>query len=313
MTIEDEANVLLTWLRRKVGANCLVSIDPHRTSDWEDHRSSALFTLVAWLAERGLVTHHGQDGPLGCRSVTARCTLTPRGVREADRLIHLRDSKLHQFDAAANGLISIAMDDIPDYHVTIEEFSTSCGAFFLGHWLDYPVIKKAATYLVNKKLATVPGLSAGAPSPDTIDLRHILALTPLGIRCGNQQPINVRNFVTNQDNVHSATYIYGGNNQVGNHNTQNNTIGFSPDQLAQFAQQVLTAAVTMDVPEVVRERITDDAQALRREAEREEPEPGRLRRLFEGLQDSLRQAGQDQAAQKLIEMGGGLLIGMFGG
>ncbi|MFD6347232.1 hypothetical protein ACFWF9_21240 [Streptomyces roseolus] len=313
MTIEDEANMLLIWLRHRAGANCIKFVDPCQSPAWKDFGTSAMFTIVAWLAERGFVTHHGQDGLRECRPVTARCSLTPRGVREAERLIQMRDSKLHQFDVAANGLISIAMDDIPDFRVTIEEFSTSSGAYFLGQWLDYPVISKAATYLVNRKLATVTGLFAGAPSPASVDLRHVIALTPLGIRCGSQQTINVRKFMTNQDNVRSATYIYGGNNQVGNHNTQNNTIGFPPDQLAQFAEQVLAAAVTMDVPEVVRERITDDAQALQREAEREEPEPGRLRRLFEGLQDSLLQAGQDQAAQRLIELGGGLFNSMLGG
>ncbi|MGA5637737.1 hypothetical protein ACPCTN_03150 [Streptomyces cinereoruber] len=315
MTLETKADLLLIWIRQNVGADCRRSVDPGRSPDWNKVGAGELFTLVAWLAKQGLVVHRGQrDRDPGCRSFTSWCNLTPKGVREAERLLQLRDGKLPRFDAAANGLVAAAMDDVPDYHVTLLEFMASERGLLLGRRLDAPTIEKAAAFMVDRRLATVHARSVGFRPQGALDPSYTLALTPLGVRCGDRQPIDVRSFVSNQDDTRPNTYnVYGGNNQIGHHNTQNNTIGFPPDQLAQFAEQVLAAAVTMDVPEPVRERLTDDAQALRREAEREEPQPGRLRRMVEGLQESLLQAGQDQAAQKLLEVAGGLLMGMAGG
>ena len=123
----------------------------------------------------------------------------------------------------------------------------------------------------------------------------------------------VRTFMTQQQNSGDTYNVTnsGGTNQIGSNNTLNITNGFQPDQLAQFAQQVL-AAVTMDVPDSLREQITEDAQTLLREAESEEPQPGRVRRFLEGVQESLQQAGQEEAAKQLIQNGTLLLSALAG-
>ncbi|TXS20877.1 hypothetical protein EAO71_30725 [Streptomyces sp. ms191] len=317
MTFETEADLLLLWIREKTaGMDSRISVDPHRSCDWSEAAKGEVFRLVAWLAERGLVNHDGQrygQRNAGCNSFTTRCTLTPKGVREAERLLQLRGNKLHRFDTAANGLIVAAMDDVPDYHIVVQDFAASDRAVLLGQRIDAETIEKAAAFLVDNKLATVYSRSVAIRPREAFDPSYALALTPSGIQCGDQH-INVRKFVANQQDARPVTTnIYGGNNQIGDHNTQNNNIGFPPDDLAQFAQQVLAAAVTMDVPEPIRERIAEDAEALQREAEREEPQPSRMRRALEGMRESLLQAGQDQAAQKLIEMAGNFLMTASGG
>ncbi|MEU1213331.1 hypothetical protein ACFYSH_28635 [Streptomyces sp. NPDC005791] len=311
MTFETEADLLLLWIREKTaGTDSRISVDPHRSCEWSEVAKGEVFRLVAWLAERGLVNHYGQRNA-GCNSFTTRCTLTPKGVHEAERLFQLRGNKLHRFDAAANGLIVAAMDEVPDFHVVVQDFAESDRAVFLGQRIDAETIEKATAFLVDSKLATVYSRSVAIRPREAFDPSYALALTPLGIQCGDQH-VNVRNFVTSQKDARPVA-IYGGINQIGDHNTQNNNVGFPPDDLAQFAQQVLAAAVTMDVPEPIRERITEDAEALQREAEREEPQPSRMRRTLEGMRESLLQAGQDQAAQKLIEMVGSFLMTASGG
>ncbi|MDX3632712.1 MULTISPECIES: hypothetical protein [Streptomyces] len=52
---------------------------------------------------------------------------------------------------------------------------------------------------------------------------------------------------------------------MGQDNTQNNTFGYDPQQLTQFARKVLAAAQSADVPEEVRAMVVADVEALQAE------------------------------------------------
>ncbi|MFJ6784313.1 hypothetical protein [Streptomyces yangpuensis] len=64
---------------------------------------------------------------------------------------------------------------------------------------------------------------------------------------------------------------------MGQGNTQNNTFGYDPAQLAAFAQQVLAAAHTTDVRPASRDAVTAEAEALQAELQRPQPDAGRVR------------------------------------
>ncbi|MFF1779871.1 hypothetical protein [Streptomyces virginiae] len=75
--------------------------------------------------------------------------------------------------------------------------------------------------------------------------------------------------------------VHGGAPQMGQGNTQNNTFGYDPAQLAAFAQQVLAAAHTTDVLPASRDAVTTEAEALQAELQRPQPDAGRVRTLFQ--------------------------------
>ena len=75
---------------------------------------------------------------------------------------------------------------------------------------------------------------------------------------------------------------------MGQDNTQNNTFGYDPQQLTQFAREVLAAAHSADVPEEVRAMVVADVEALQAELVTAAPESGRVRQLAERVLQSAR-------------------------
>ncbi|MGY3056656.1 hypothetical protein ACVWZD_000900 [Streptomyces sp. TE3672] len=95
--------------------------------------------------------------------------------------------------------------------------------------------------------------------------------------------MTLRTFMTEQQ---SPPINFYGPTQVGNHNTQNNTFGHDPNQLAQFARELLTAANNADITDTARARITDSVEVLEGELASADPEPGTIRRLFENAKQA---------------------------
>ncbi|MEG9552190.1 hypothetical protein V5N34_29370 [Streptomyces baarnensis] len=230
--------------------------------------------------------------------------LTATGLGEANRLRTDSQSKAKREVHLHNTLVRWAHQNAPasDY-ASLQQFALDKDWWFCGTPVTWDEVDEAVAYLAEHGLLQVQwtnGYTGIAPTARGTDFAH--------------SHTTLRTFMTQQQGS-GDTYLItnnGGTNQIGSKNTLNITNGFQPDQLAQFAQQVLAAAVTMNVPEDLREQITDDAQTLQREAEREEPQPGRIRRFLEGLQESLMQAGQDEATKMLIQNSAQLLTNLAG-
>ncbi|WP_157848177.1 hypothetical protein [Streptomyces exfoliatus] len=85
--------------------------------------------------------------------------------------------------------------------------------------------------------------------------------------------------------------VNGGAPQMGQGNVQNNTFGYDPTQLANFAREVLAAAQTADISADDRARVEADVEALQAELARAEPDQGRIRqwtrKILEGARTAL--------------------------
>uniref|UniRef100_A0AAU2W3H8 Uncharacterized protein n=1 Tax=Streptomyces sp. NBC_00008 TaxID=2903610 RepID=A0AAU2W3H8_9ACTN len=81
-------------------------------------------------------------------------------------------------------------------------------------------------------------------------------------------------------------FTFNGPTRVGNHNTQNNTFGHDPNQLAQFARELLAAADSTGITDTARARITNSVEILEGELVSANPEPGKLRQFFENTKQA---------------------------
>ncbi|MFD7961342.1 hypothetical protein ACFV5J_11125 [Streptomyces zaomyceticus] len=294
-----EASRLLLWLNAQTAGDIdvIVDVDVEGEPDWQHVSEPQVVALLQDLQHRGLVNTHRTFA-----SGTAT-RITPAGIAAAERYAQERDSPARRFDYAANWLVSAAMDNYPSTRVKVSALVGSRRMWFYDRVLELDEVDRAITYLEQNSLASVERTAAQAVT---------FSLTPRGTECGFRDPISVRTFLSEQQHppqsvVHNTFQGPINAMQIGDSNTQNNTFGFDPDKLAGFAQQVLAAATQMEVPSAVRQLIADDAAALQREAEREEPQPSRVRAAWATLKNSLLQAGSDQAATKLLELGSSML------
>ncbi|MCJ0875266.1 hypothetical protein [Streptomyces sp. AP-93] len=231
-----------------------------------------MHTLVEYLKDKVAV---GTTHTMGDQT---SCYLLPAGVAEAERLMRIRDVRLERFDIAANGLISAGMDDFPDCVVTVRDFALSPGAVILYTVLTPQEIDKAVSYLVEQKLATTLAMAES----------KIVAikLTPQGTICGSADTIDVRKFVIDQQaGIKNQFNVFGNGNQFGDGNTQNNTFGYDPNQLTQFARELLAAANTADITDTARTRVTESVAVLEGELAENSPDPGRVRHALERVRE----------------------------
>ncbi|MEW2067964.1 hypothetical protein [Streptomyces sp. NPDC007346] len=276
MTIETEADLLLVWLRRESNSDtqALVDAEPFWYPPGDDH----LITLIDYLRGTGMV--HNTEL---CASGTS-CSLTARGVAEAERLIADRDNPRIRLEHAINGLVTAAMESYPTSRLELMGFLLSVRMAVLDEILEVAEVFRAVDYLEANGIVTVD-----SQSPQTV---RAITLTTLGIECGFKDPISVRNFLNDQrqPRIHNEWNITvnGGAPQMGQENTQNNTFGYDPQQLTQFAREVLAAAHSADVPEEARAMVVADVEALQAELVTAAPEPGRVRQLAEILLQSAR-------------------------
>ncbi|MFJ4975147.1 hypothetical protein ACIP6X_07380 [Streptomyces coeruleorubidus] len=275
MTIEREADLLLVWLRGESNGDtqALVDAEPF----WHPPGDDRLVTLIDYLKVAGMV--HNTE-----LCASGACSLTPHGVAEAERLIADRDNPRIRLDHALNGLVAAAMENYPTTRLELVDFLCSTRMAVLDEMLEVAEVMRAIEYLEANKIVTVD-----SRSPQTI---RAVTLTTLGIECGFKDPISVRNFLNDQrqPRIHNEWNITvnGGAPQMGQDNTQNNTFGYDPQQLTQFAREVLAAAHSADLPEEVRAVVVGDAAALQAELATAAPEPGRVRQLAERVLRSAR-------------------------
>ncbi|MFF2902345.1 hypothetical protein [Streptomyces sp. NPDC057966] len=220
--------------------------------------------------------------------------LTADGLQEANRLRTDSQTRTKREAHLHAALVRWAYQNAPaGGWASLQMFAADEDWWFCGTEVTWDEVDAAVDYLAEHKLLRVQRVLG----------RTDIAPTALGTDFAHSHT-TLRTFMTQQQGSGATTTInnHGGYNQFGPHNEMTFTYqGFQPDQLSQFAQQVLDAAVTMNVPEHLRDQITEDAQALQREAEREEQQPTRIKRALEGLRESFMQAGQDVAAQQLIQ------------
>ncbi|AJT67589.1 hypothetical protein T261_5973 [Streptomyces lydicus] len=275
MTIEREADLLLVWLREESNGDtqALVDAEPF----WHPPGDDRLVTLIDYLRVAGMV--HNTEL---CASGTV-CSLTPRGVAEVERLIADRDNPFIRLNHAINGLVAAAMENYPATRLELIDFLCSMRTAVLDETLEVAEVFRAIDYLEANKIMTVEGGPGGV---------RAVALTALGVECGFKDPISVRNFLDDQrqPRIHNEwnVTVNGGAPQMGQDNTQNNTFGYDPQQLTQFAREVLAAAHSADVPEEVRAMVVADAEALQAELATAVPESGRVRQLAEKVLQSAR-------------------------
>ncbi|WP_371605029.1 hypothetical protein OG345_42180 (plasmid) [Streptomyces sp. NBC_01220] len=294
MTMDMDSARLLLGLNDKAGGDVDALVDLWDIP-WHGLSETEIIALVQVLEQDGLVNCHRASAS----GTTTR--ITGPGVIKAKELARRRDSPAHRLDFAADTLIKAAMEAYPGTRVELQMFVGSRGLWFYDYVLELSEVDRAIQYLEGNSLVEV---EHGTGTPVAF------RLTPLGVQCGSRHPISVRTFVSEQNNPRPLGITFQGpvnGMQIGDYNSQHNSFGVDPGQLADFAQQVLAAATTMNVSPEVRGLIEDDATALEREAQRESPQPGRIRTAWETLRGSLVQASSDQAAQRLLELGSQLL------
>lgn len=205
-------------------------------------------------------------------------------VHNTERLVADRDDPRKRLDHAINGLVAAAIENYPTTRLELINFLLSTRLAVLDEVLEVAEVFRAVEYLEANGIVTVD-----SPSPQTV---RALTLTALGVECGFKDPISVRNFLNDQRppgirNEWNIT-VNGGAPQMGQGNNQNNTFGYDPQQLTQFAREVLAAANSADVSEEVRALVVADVEALRAELVTAAPEPGRVRQLAQSVLQSAR-------------------------
>ncbi|MFD0535354.1 hypothetical protein ACFQY7_17975 [Actinomadura luteofluorescens] len=67
----------------------------------------------------------------------------------------------------------------------------------------------------------------------------------------------------------------------------NNTIGFDPSDMRQFADLVLQLVPTLGIAPEQQEELIHDAEILSEETTGSQPEPGRVRAAYQRVQEAL--------------------------
>ncbi|XIE80167.1 hypothetical protein AB6O49_23690 [Streptomyces sp. SBR177] len=278
MDTEQDAALLLVELYEKAKGSVLQRVTMHT----EGREPGRLETLAMRLHDVGLIDLVGAG---------MSCRLTTNGVVRAEQLILGRGRPVVRYNQALNGLVMEAADRFPKHRLELTEFMESRHARVLDSALTQDEVRNAARFLEEESLVTV--------ERDGEELIAVV-LTQQGRRCGWNDEVNVMSFLDGQEQSgiqqKMTVTVNGNGTQVGQGNTQNNTFGYDPHQLATFAREILADVKIMDIPEAVRNQVTEHAQALQREAEEAAPERTRIRRSLEGLREAVALSGSGAGA-----------------
>ncbi|MFF3460470.1 hypothetical protein ACFYXH_40570 [Streptomyces sp. NPDC002730] len=273
MTIENDAARLLLWLNKQTRGDTylIVDVDVEDEPEVQDISEERAITLIEHLRNRGwVITHNTFASGTTCR-------ITSSGVAAAERFAQERDDPRRKFDFAADSLIAAAMKFYPAARIELMTFVGTKHMWFYDYVLELDEVQRAADYLEEKRLATVERRDSQAQA---------IILTALGIECGSVNTISVRTFLNEQQRDSRPHITVHGPAQIGDYNTQHNTFGYDPNQLAQFARELLAAASSADITETARARVVADAEALQGELAVAEPNPGRVRQFLERAKES---------------------------
>lgn len=303
--LDAYAALLTLWMFEQSDGDTTLLIDPTEFTQQQEISEGRLRGVLEYASRQGTIKILGVLGS-GRR---AQVRLTVTGVLRAEELARVRGDNRVRFDYTVNALVTAAMDppvgyppgdepgphwiDLMPFHVRTYGLPYSR---LYGTRISGEEVLRAAEYLGERGLAVLHRQPYGSSKEP-----YALELTGLGIECGSSDDVNVREFMASQPGFSIGTVNnYGGANQIGTDNTQHNTIGSTPAELAAFAQQVLASAHTIDLPEDQREQLIQDAQSLADEAGTGQPDPSRLRRLATRVRESLLQNGTDAVVQGLL-------------
>ncbi|MEU6985049.1 hypothetical protein ABZ946_16740 [Streptomyces sp. NPDC046324] len=284
MDTERASALLLVAMYQNNEANPVEYAVIDRLPGWGELGLPRLRVVIGHLQQAGLVQ------PISAASMMA-WRLTPVGVVRAEKLLHDRDRPIVRYDTAVNGLVTAAVDEFPEHRLELADFARSRHAEVLDTVLTLDEISSAVTFLETEKLITVERTD-GRPTAVT--------LTSRGRECGWADKTDVRNYLTGRQpsGIHQNWNIavHGGAPQIGHGNVQHHH-GPDLDQVMRFARELhdLVSKGSMPVAETLRDQIVEDAEALEREVGLEMPQPSRVRRLLESLQENLATSGAQMA------------------
>ncbi|WP_327697705.1 hypothetical protein [Streptomyces sp. NBC_00459] len=299
--LEAYVALLVLWMFEQGDGDTTLLVDPAAYAQRHDISEGRLRGVLEYASRQGAVEIVGVLGS----GRLAHARLTVAGVLRAEELMRVRSNSRVRFDYAVNALVTAAMDPPDEYPPGVAPGPHWIDfVFFRSYWphsrlygtkISHEEVLRAAEYLGQRGLAVLQRGPLHDSEP------YALELTGLGITCGSTDDVNVREFMASQPRFSIGTVNnYGGANQIGTDNTQHNTIGSTPTELAAFAQQVLASIHTIDLPEDQREQLVQDAQSLVDEASAGQPDTTRLRRLTARLRESLLQNGTDAVVQGLL-------------
>ncbi|MFJ3205083.1 hypothetical protein [Streptomyces sp. NPDC086989] len=275
MDTERDSALLLLAMYQQANGSTQEYIEVDQVPGWGELGDDRLITLTGHLRDAHMVEMLEVPSGMTCR-------ITSQGVIKAEQLLRDRDRPVIRYDMALNGLIAATTDEFPKHRLEVQQFLLSGNARVLDTVLTIDEISRAIEFLEEEKLVTVERDDGGPIA---------ITLTPRGRRCGWTEKVDVQGFLAGQQpsriqqNWHVT--INGGAPQMGQGNVQHNTFGYDPAQVSQLVRELNGLIPSMDVPEPVREQISEDVEALEREAAREDPQPARIRRLLERVQESL--------------------------
>ncbi|MFC8661334.1 hypothetical protein [Streptomyces sp. NPDC057199] len=306
--LDAYAALLTLWMFEQSDGDTTLVIDPTEFTQQQEISEGRLRGVLEYASRQGTVKILGVLGS-GRR---AQVRLTVTGVLRAEDLVRVRGDSRVRFDYTVNALVTAAMDppvryppgaepgphwiDLASFYIYPSSSRSVPHSRPYGTRISREEVVRAAEYLGERGLAVLHRQPHGFSQEP-----YALELTGLGIECGSTDDVNVREFMASQPGFSIGTVNnYGGANQIGTDNTQHNTIGSTPAELAAFARQVLASAHTIDLPEDQREQLIQDAQSLADEAGTGQPDPSRLRRLAARVRESLLQNGTDAVVQGLL-------------
>lgn len=264
MTTKDDAARLLLALNTATGGDTHDIWNAAEDPGWAEAGDERIALLIDYLVSNGFA-----DNFRTLASGTG-CRITAAGVVEAERYTRERDNPVRRLDFAADALVAAAVHEYPSYRLQLDCFVGSSRTWFYDHVLEIDEVQRAVDHLEQH------GLVEAERGPGRVEA---VRLTPLGVECASQNPISVRRFMNEQQPAAQLITI-NGPAQIGNHNTQNNTFGLTPDQMTRFADELLAAARSADITDTARGRLVGEVEVLQAELRAAEPEPGRLRRAL---------------------------------
>ncbi|WP_327166851.1 hypothetical protein [Streptomyces zaomyceticus] len=289
MDTEQQSALLLLAIYQQSQGSTQEHVEVDELPEWGDLDDDRLLTLIQHLKHVGMVADP-YVLPVG-----TLVQLTPHGVVKTEQLLRDRDRPIIRYDTALNGLVTAATDKFPRHRLEVQAFLVSRHARILDTVLTLDEIFSAIEFLEDEKLVTV---ERGGGRPVAV------TLTSQGRLCGWTDNADVRGFLAGQQpsGIHQnwSVTVNGGAPQIGPGNVQNNTFGYDLAQVMQLVREVHDLVPSMNLPEPVREQIDEDVEALEREAKREKPQPTRIRRLLEALQEALAQSVTHSVASMAV-------------
>ncbi|MFI0487482.1 hypothetical protein [Actinomadura sp. 9N215] len=300
-------SLLLSWLSERAHEHQLVNISGF-IADQELSQDEAR-AVVVQLEHRDLIK---VSTSLAGKDIS-QVQMTESGVIEAQRLRRLRNSRTARLAHACDELLRWAFEAGQQGDpAEIMTFVDTVGSYFAGDSLTVDEILGAFRYLEQRGLVQHAGISDTTTAAASIKVR----VTDDGADCVLSGR-TVNDFLSHHRqggdtyNISkSSGFVAGKQRSV----VQNNTIGFDPSEMRQFAELVLQMAPTLGIAPEQQEELIHDAEILSEETSGSQPEPGRVRAAYQRVQEALTAVTTTSAGLTvLIQQGQDAYQAVFGG